>query len=223
MCRGPVGDTYTCCYRCNQHRAASGGRVADAVVPVAYAIKGEQHYQNLIAYKAKNPAVGSQSRLRDLTLLFLHDHWRCLESAAGGALTELAIVPTTRGRMGPHPLETLLATRIPLSLAAATSNPAYPAEDRDFHKDRFQVDLPPCGGATPRRALLLDDTWTTGGRLQSMAYALKMAGTIAVVTVVIGRLVKHEYQPSRELLHRVAKIPFDLARCCLPSCARVTE
>lgn len=220
MCRGPVGDTYTYCYRCSQHRAASGGRVADAVVPIGYAIKGEQHYQNLIAYKANNPAVGAQSRLRDLTLLFLHDHWRCLESEAGGSLTELAIVPSTRGRIGPHPLETLLASRIPLSLVAATSDPAYPAEDRDFHTDRFRVKLPPYDGATPRRALLLDDTWTTGGRLQSMAYALKTAGTTAVVTVVIGRLVKHEYEPSRELLSRVAHIRFDLARCSLPACGR---
>lgn len=223
MCRGPAADTYALCYRCNQHRASSGGRVADTVVPIAYAIKGEQHYQNLIAYKATNPAAGSQSRLRDLTLLFLHDHWRCLESAVGGRLTELAIVPSTRGRLGQHPLVSLLASRIPLPLVTATSNPGYPAEDRDFHKDRFQVTLPPRGGATPRRALLLDDTWTTGGRLQSMAYTLKTAGTTSVLTVVIGRLVKHEYQPSRELLRRVANIPFDLARCGLPSCRRATE
>lgn len=116
------------CYQCHQHRAASGGRVADTVVFVAYAIKGEQHYQNLIAYKAKNAAVGAQSRLRDLTLLFLHDHWRCLESAAGGPLERA-------GHRSEH-------QRTPRT-ASAGEAPGFPDPATEGHSD-----LEPC---VPRR------------------------------------------------------------------------
>jgi hypothetical protein len=45
-----------------------------------------------------------------------------------------------------------------------------------------------------------------------------MAGATSVVAVVLGRLVKPEYEPSRQLLARVARIPFEIARCCLPPC-----
>lgn len=199
---------------------AAGRRLADAVVPIAYAVKGEQHYQNLIAYKARRPAAGAQSRLRDLTLLFLREHWRCLASVAGGSLTDLAIVPSTRRRPGRHPLELLLAARIPLATVNASPNPAYLADDRDFHHDRFHVTLPASSSESPRRVLVLDDTWTTGGRVQSMAHALRTAGAACVITVVIGRLVKPEYDPNRELLRVAAGRPFNIGRCCLPSCLR---
>lgn len=217
MCRGPVGETYRWCYPCHQHRTVSGGALADVVLPIAYGVKGEQHYQNLVAYKASNPAVGAKTRLRDLTLLFLREHWKCLVRSRG-ELTDLAIVPSTRGRPGPHPLASLVASRIPLRLVAVAANAAYPPEDRDFHTDRFQITTDLGASNGPRRVLLLDDTWTTGGRIQSMAYALKAAGALAVVSVVLGRLLKHEYPPSRRLLARIANTAFDITRCALPDC-----
>ena len=51
-----------------------------------------------------------------------------------------------------------------------------------------------------------------------MAYALKAAGALAVVSVVLGRLLKHEYPPSRRLLARIANTAFDITRCALPDC-----
>jgi phosphoribosylpyrophosphate synthetase len=66
--------------------------------------------------------------------------------------------------------------------------------------------------------LLLDDIWTTGGRIQSLAHVLKAAGASAVVAVVIGRVVNHDYRPSRTLLKRVANTHFNLNRCAASSC-----
>jgi hypothetical protein len=215
VCRGPVEEPYARCWQCNQHRSASGGRLADAVVPVAYGIKGEQHYQNLVAYKATRPAPSAQTRLRDLALLFLREHWPCLTTAAGGPLTQLVVVPSTSGRVGPHPLARLLVPRIPLAQVSVASNPAYPASDRIFHADRFRVHLP---NPPLDRVLLLDDTWTTGARVQSLSHALKLAGATSVIAVVLGRLVKPEYKPSRQLLDSAALVPFDITRCCWPSC-----
>jgi len=56
---------YRRCWRCHQHRAVPGARLADAVVPIAYGVKGEQHYHDLVVYKGKYPAPGARKRLRD--------------------------------------------------------------------------------------------------------------------------------------------------------------
>ncbi|MER7002678.1 hypothetical protein ABT297_06475 [Dactylosporangium sp. NPDC000555] len=55
VCRGPVEPRFEFCYPCRQHRYASGGRLADVVVPIAYAVKNGQHAHNLAAYKAPYP------------------------------------------------------------------------------------------------------------------------------------------------------------------------
>jgi hypothetical protein len=134
-------------------------------VPIAYGIKGEQHYQNLIAYKATPPAPSAQTRLRDLALLFLRSHWRCLAASAGGPITQLVVVPSTSGRTGQHPLASLLVPRIPLPLVNVVPDLTYPASDRTFRRDRFQVPAPPTASQRLDRVLLVDDTWTTGARV----------------------------------------------------------
>lgn len=220
VCRGPVEGPYSRCWVCNRHLATPGSLLANAVIPIAYGIKGEQHYQNLVAYKARHPAAGAQTRLRDLALVFLREHWRCLTATAGGPISQFTIVPSTSGRTGPHPLARLLAPRIPLPMVTATPNSSYPATDRTFHHDRFRVRPDP--SRPLGRVLLLDDTWTTGARVQSMAHTLRAAGATSVVVVVLGRLVKHEYQPSRGLLARVKEAAFDIQRCCLRECRGFT-
>ncbi|MDD6793723.1 MAG: hypothetical protein PUE00_16385 [Thermobifida fusca] len=59
-CRGAVADGYTRCFPCDEHHRVAGGWIADAVVPIAYGISGEQHYQNLVAYQAKYPALSAR-------------------------------------------------------------------------------------------------------------------------------------------------------------------
>ncbi|MER7002677.1 phosphoribosyltransferase [Dactylosporangium sp. NPDC000555] len=77
---------------------------------------------------------------------------------------------------------------------------AYSNEDRDFHRDRFFV---PPGPVARARVLLLDDTWTSGGRLQSLAFALKDAGAVAVAAVVLGRHVNPAFGPSASMIGRL--------------------
>ena len=199
-----------------------GARLADAVVPVAYGVKGEQHYHDLVVYKGKYPAPSAQKRLRDLALLFLRLHWPCLTAVAGGPITHSVIVPSTRGRAGPHPLAAILAPALPIGVAV-TSNTSYPASDRDLHKDRFRVVKPRPHAAPLGRVLLLDDTWTTGGRVQSLAHALKEAGASAVVAVVLGRLIRPEHGENRAFVARAARVPFDVNRCALQPCGRAAR
>ena len=211
-CRSNAGPGFQYCYPCSRHRSAANGRLADLVVPVAYSVKGTQHAHNLIVYKAVQPSTAAQYNLSALGLLFLSIHWSCLTGALRGGLTHVATVPSTRGRQGPHPLETILASRLGLPAVACVPNAAYTNEDRDFHQDRFAV----VTAVTGARVLLLDDTWTTGARVQSVAFALKQAGAVAVVAVVLGRHVNPQYDAAGPFVARLRDAgPFDLNRCAL--------
>jgi hypothetical protein len=61
--------------------------------------------------------------------------------------------------------------------------------------------------------LLLDDTFTTGARLQSAASALQLAGARMAGAVVVDRFVNPEY--CALLLKRARARPYDFGRCCL--------
>ncbi|MCW3839312.1 hypothetical protein ONA70_04275 [Micromonospora yasonensis] len=66
---------------------------------------------------------------------------------------------------------------------------------------------------TPVHALIIEDTWTTGARVQSLAYALKVAGASSVAAIALGRHVDPDYPPARQLLNAIADPVFDIARC----------
>jgi hypothetical protein len=212
VCRSVAGSGYAICYPCSQHRAASGGQLIDVVVPIAYSIKGTQHAHNLIIYKADRPSNQARYYIASLGAIFFVDHWACLTGAAGGSFTHVATVPSTKGRTGPHPLELILSRRTRLPAVAATPNLSYSSDDRDFHADRFTVDQP----VPAARVLLLDDTWTTGARIQSLAHALKTAGAAAVVAVVLGRHVNPSYGAAKPLLDRLRSVSgFALDHCAV--------
>ena len=52
VCRGPVGPGYARCYQCGQHDLFGHGLLADAVVPVSYAVKGTAFADDLWRYKS---------------------------------------------------------------------------------------------------------------------------------------------------------------------------
>lgn len=210
ICRSAAAEGFERCYPCAQ-QLRSSSLTADAVVPISYAVKGTQHAHNLASYKFTQPSQGAQRALVSLGLLFLYRHRVCLEDAAGGRFTQLAVVPSTRARPGPHPLQSLIGLRTSLPVAAVWSTGLYPPEDRQFHPDRFAVATAPARA----RVLLMDDTWTTGARVQSLSHTLKSAGALSVVAVVLGRHVNPAHEGSKALAERVRKSPFDIGKCVL--------
>ncbi|HEX9065736.1 MAG TPA: phosphoribosyltransferase [Streptosporangiaceae bacterium] len=188
VCRGPAAPGRRLCFQCTLHRECAGPGLAALVVPVAFAIKGSPFAAYLWQYKSARPPPAVRDRagvlLSALLLLFLREHGRCLWRAAGtGAPTALAVVPTGRGRAGPHPLRGLVQDYLDLPWAELEAGPGRDRE-RDLDPARYVAAVRP--GA---RVLLLDDTWTTGASAQSAAMALHQAGALAVVTVVLGRHV----------------------------------
>jgi hypothetical protein len=212
VCRSFAEPGYPRCYPCNQHVAAGRRRLADAIVPISYSIQGTQHAHNLIVYKADRYSRQARYHIASLGVLFLSDHRECLMRAAGGPITHVVTVPSTRGRAGVHPLELILTRRLRLPDLRAVPNPRVPSDSREFHSGRFTV--PPVQPDT--RVLILDDTWTTGARMQSLAYALKTAGASAVIGVVLGRFIRPDYRPAKALIERLRRAPvFDPGRCAL--------
>jgi hypothetical protein len=212
VCRGSASPGYRICYQCEQHRMIARSGLADVVAPISYAVKGSQHAHNLAVYKATPPSVQAQRNLSSLAILHTAFHWGCYAAALGGPLTHVATVPSTRARQGTHPIDSVVAARLSLPRIDATANPRYPSDDRSFHPDRFMVRMPSFGQQV--RILLIDDTWTTGSRIQSLAYALKQAGAAAVAAVLLGRHVNPNYDGSKALVGALRTGPgFDLGKC----------
>lgn len=66
--------------------------------------------------------------------------------------------------------------------------------------------------------LLVDDTWVTGGSVQSAAGALKSAGAGPVGVLVIARLIDEDYGDNQDRLEKLPK-PFDWTTCALHQAA----
>jgi hypothetical protein len=192
-CRGPARPGYTRCFQCERHAQSAPGLLADTVVPVAYAAKGGELARDLWLYKSGCPgSAPAGARLLSLLLLFLHDHGRCVWRHAGMALpTHVCVVPSGRGRAGPHPLQVLVSPFLTLAWVGLHPRPGGDPWARALDFERFRASQPLAGAAV----LLLDDTWASGGSAQSAAAALKLAGARAVAAVVLGRHVAADECP----------------------------
>jgi hypothetical protein len=193
-CFGPAAPGAARCFACDLHAQCAPGSLASVVLPVAYAAKGGQHARRLWLYKSGQPgAPAARQALTVLLLVFLREHGPCLWRRAGwghggAGPSHLAVVPSCRGRPGPHPLRALAEPYLRLPWAALATRPGADGRARDLDPERFTA-RPPAGaaGLDGARVLLLDDTWTTGASVQSAVMALRRAGAASVAAVVLGR------------------------------------
>ena len=208
VCRGPAGAGYARCVQCDRHAGFGGHLLADAVVPVSYAVRGSPLTGALWRYKSArgaDPAAGTA--LLALLLVFLHDHGECVWR--NGLPDRLAVVPSGYGRTAPHPLLDLVVPYLRLPLAGLTLRPG--AQGRDLDTGRFTA-----GGAVRgAHVLLLDDTWVSGASVQSAAAALKLAGAVRVTAVVLGRFVNAADPAAAAFAARLAKARYDPAKCVI--------
>jgi len=187
VCQGAARPGYARCFQCELHAQSAPGLLADAVAPAAYAVKGTQLARDLWLYKAGRPeSAAAGSRLLLLLLAFLHDHGRGLWRQAGMARPSHAcVVPSGRGRAGPHPLQALVVPFLTIPWVSLRPRPAGDPWARSLDPGRFRAGHQVTGAGV----LLLDDTWASGASAQSAAAALKQAGARSVAVVVIGRHV----------------------------------
>jgi len=205
-CRIPVRPGNVRCYQCGQHAETLPGLLADAVVPICYAAKGGEHARNLWLYKSARPGAGrAQEVLRAVLVVFLRDHGPCVWRSAGmSGPTHLAVVPSGRGRAGPHPLQALARPCLALPWVSLDLRLRDEPGSRDLDAERYWS--APAAGAD---VALLDDTWTTGASAQSACAALRLAGARSVAVIALGR---HVSTPAR-----AAAMPFRPWLCAVHS------
>jgi hypothetical protein len=213
VCRGPVTAGSIRCYQCQTHRSLAASQLADAVMPIAHAIKGSSLASDLWRYKAGGDLAAAQ-RLRGMLLGFLRDHGACIRHAAGvPEWDQVAVVPSGQGRPGRHPLRDIVASCLPLPEARLSSPPAVPPRGREITAGWPQVASDVAGKAV----LIVDDTWVSGGTAQSAAVALKRAGATRAAIVVIGRHVDPAHPRSVALMTALANNPELAGHQCMGS------
>jgi hypothetical protein len=216
VCRGPVSAAAARCYQCELHRSLAASLLADAVIPIAHAIKGSPLASDLWRYKAVGDLAAAE-RLRGMLQGFLHDHATCIERAAGvPQWDQVAVVPSGQGRPGPHPLRDIVASSLPLPEARLSCPAAVPARGREITVGWPRVASDVAGQAV----LIVDDTWVSGGTAQSAAVALKRAGATRAAIVVLGRHVDPAHPRSAPLMAALADDPGCVGHQCIRTISR---
>jgi hypothetical protein len=211
VCRGPVRGGFARCYQCERHALLGHALLADAVVPISYAISGTAFADDLWRYKsALTPDPPAGTSLLALLLAFLNDHGRCVwRHAAMPPPGRLAVVPTGCGRPGPHPLLRLVRPYLRLPLAPLAMRPGR--QGRDLDLNRFRACQMPAGASV----LLVDDSWVSGASAQSAAAALKLAGAGHVAIVILGRHINPADPYASPLITRLAPARYDPSACAV--------
>ena len=117
---------------------------------------------------------------------FLADYGNSVWAAAGmpAGPAAVAVVPSGQGRLGVHPLVSMVRLCIDLPLVRLFIAPEA-IHTRGVNAGWVSVG-DPVGGTD---VLVVDDTWVSGGSAQSVAAALKLAGARRLAVVVLGRYV----------------------------------
>ncbi|BEP13924.1 hypothetical protein acdb102_22350 [Acidothermaceae bacterium B102] len=221
VCGTSVSGTFPMCWQCGRTRDILRHR-ADAVLPIALAVKGGQLAYELSTYKnSPNEETRRQMRvgLAAVTWRMLADHEACLAQAVGAAdFPIVTTVASTSGRAD-DPLGTIVGTLVGATrdrYEALLAPSAEVPQGRDPHPERYLARRQLAG----EDVLLIDDTWTTGSHAQSAASALKEAGAGRVGLLVIGRhftaTQQDPYRDAAEAYLKAARAhPWDWSTCRL--------
>lgn len=217
ICRSGPRPGYAVCRSCTTvMRQVS--HPTPIVVPISLFTLNSQLWHVLRNYK---DGSGSSAQLLAMQVAaiiarFTAQHLECVASVLGGRPAIVTSVPSTRvmPRLGRHPLETAV-TRVgalaklhqPLLVRGPVHADHNVADDGVFTVRRR---------LSGERVLLVDDTFTTGARLQSAGSALRRSGASAVAGVVVGRVIDPEWNENcRRIWERARATPFSFAECCL--------
>lgn len=219
ICAAPVSEGYTRCWPCSQ--AGPPGLIgrsrlfADRIAFMTYAVERGQAYSVLRGYKM--PAVQDRYWTAAATWVvwFLNRHATCAHHLAGRSNGGWmwATVPSVRsGRSGEHPLHRIVGhvwgadhAEARLSRVEGTQG-----QGRGYDPSKFIAEPVPSGS----HVILIDDSWTTGSNVQSAATALKAAGADQVSAMVLGRLLRDDWEPTREFIANGGlRSPFDPSAC----------
>jgi len=193
-------------------------RPIELVVPISLTeLLGQLHHV-LRSYKRDDyPAdVRDKFTLQISALLarFLASHAECIRSAAHQDWDCVTIVPSSQGRVGVHPLAR--AMTMFRSLRDQYRPLLEPGSEAAAHNRASDTAYTVTSNVVGLKVLLVDDTFTSGARVQSAASSLHLAGAVVVAAIPVGRVIKPDFSPeSAAVLAREREEPFDFSICCL--------
>lgn len=213
VCHSVPNPGFATCWSCDQTMAQVSHPLR-RIVPISLYKVGGQLHTWLRSYKnARSDMLTSRLRLRIAATVgrFLDQHGGCV---APGGWDGLASVPSTGTRVGPHPLARALRL-IPRfgEQYEAVLEPGTVRLDHLRADDRgFRVTRDVAG----QRILLVDDTLTSGARMQSAASALHVAGADVVAGVAVGRVFDPGWSERHAAVWEQARSRlFSFEECCL--------
>jgi hypothetical protein len=220
ICWRAVDPGYRLCYPCRTAQYAFGRRLADVVVPVALAVKRQQLAHELWHYKYDaDERVRQRLEIRLAAVLwrFLAQHEPHVAQAVGVPRFDIVTtVPGTRPRDDEHPLVHIVGTLVGQTRdryqPMLTLGPDASVQGRAVLVNRYRATQAMTGQPT---VLLVDDTWTTGGRAQSAAIALHDAGAARVAVVVLGRHFDRDFGSGETYYQQAKARKFTWDTCCL--------
>lgn len=195
VCSAPVYG-YTYCRPCSIHRSKLDWAAADRVIPLTYALDGQQMWHDMFRYK-DNPATQNPSLARVIYLVYFarRFHWQCIESLSAVPITAAVVVPSTKGRVN-HPLGELLKFLWAGDVCDVRCVTPSQPRTRELHTEDFSVH----GDVSGRHVVLLEDAWVTGANAQSVAASLKHAGAVEVTVLVVARMLRGSFEPTQRFL-----------------------
>lgn len=208
------------CRQCRTSREAFGTRLADLVVPLTY-IKGKkrprhQSEHHMYAYKAAQPAPKCR---RDLLLMVFAAtalHGRCIARSMGSHWDAVTFVPSTTRPGRDHPVAQLAAQvmsrRQKVRRPVVRPGPGASMIDRAPRADGFIVSSDRPGNVKGCHVLVVEDTWVTGAKAQSVAVALKDAGASIVTVLAVGRWLRYDWHDHKTFIEQLHQ-PYDALIC----------
>ncbi|MFJ1605298.1 hypothetical protein ACIOHS_18310 [Streptomyces sp. NPDC088253] len=216
ICRGPAKAGYPTCWPCQQASSVLGTGMADAVVPVSLALKGEQYANELWRYKNTTGPQQQYFRMGLAAVLwrFLALHEACIaDHCAVPGFDIVTSVPSTSGREG-HPLRTMTAEMVGV-IRNRYRDLLTPAREAAALGRTASTSRYTSSALWGENVLLIDDTWTTGSHAQSAATALKAAGAGSVAIVVLGRHLNASYGDTATFVEQARLRRFSWDACVL--------
>lgn len=167
------------------------------VIPISI-YRRQSFFRNWLKFYKEDGAQGSSSYARNLTEVF--DRFVRAQSAAllrrYGRVDLVVPVPSS-GRQAPSPLSSLVTQVVWTHLGVPTQSIEYTSSaigHRTANGAAFKVPSSLSG----RRALIVDDVYTTGAHAQSAAYAVGESGAEVVAILVLARRVNPEFNEASQ-------------------------
>jgi predicted amidophosphoribosyltransferase len=214
VCHGAPNVPWERCYSCDQ-TIGQVSRPVEIVVPISLSDKEGQFYHLLKAYKGYFATPAQRAMLGSVIARFLDKHGHCITAVGGGDWDTITIVPSSGERGGSHPLE-FVVSRVATLLGQEYRALLTKGDASISHNRADDSGYRLTGEARGRRVLLVDDTFTTGARVQSAASALQLGGARVIAAVVTGRIINPGWNDAcRELWARAGQAAFSFDVCCL--------